>query len=303
MITSFAIAVVKHRREQPKPSRLEFSFAMSDELHDSYLQLAIDVAKAGGSVILKAIRQPKNVQHKAAVDLVTETDKEVEALIRTRILAAYPSHRFIGEEDSSELGYVSELTDEPTWMVDPVDGTTNFVHGFPFVCVSIGLAINRTVVVGVVYNPVLDELFTAVKGGGACLNGQRIHVSDTAELGKALIATEFGVFRDDESLSAIFDRLHRLVSKARSIRCTGCCSANMCSVACGRVDGFFEIGFGGCWDVAAGSLIVHEAGGHLLDPSGSSFDIMSRRVLCTNSKLAPHISAILSKCKTSSKEP
>ncbi|KAK3240759.1 vacuolar transporter chaperone [Cymbomonas tetramitiformis] len=137
-----------------------------------YLKVAVEAAEAAGAVIAASFYKDKCVEHKGSVDLVTETDKQCEDLIMTKIKTAFPEHKFIGEEESSKEG-TPDLTSEPTWMIDPLDGTTNFVHSFPFSCVSIGLVINKEPVVGVVLNPMLKETFTGVKGGGAFLNGAR----------------------------------------------------------------------------------------------------------------------------------
>ncbi len=170
-------------------------------------------------------------------------------------------------------------------------------------CVSIGLAINKELTVGVVYNPILDELYTAVRGGGAFLNNMPISVSGTSRLQAALVATEIGTTRDSETIAAIFDRISAVTAHVRSIRCNGSCALNLCSVASGRLDGFYEIGFGGPWDVAAAALIVSEAGGQMLDPSGSPFNVMARRVLAANPHIAHELTAILARCKVSQAEP
>ncbi len=128
------------------------------------------------------------------------------------------------------------------------------MHSFPFVCVSIALIINKRVVVGVVHNPVLNETYTATRGGGARLNGAPISVSETAGLGSAVFATEVGTTRDAETVDAIFSRVRALTAATRGVRCCGSCAVNLCGVAMGRLDAFYEIGFGGCWDVAAGGL-------------------------------------------------
>lgn len=252
---------------------------------DSYLEVALSAAKRAGEIIASNFYQKKNVEHKGTVDLVTETDKACEALILESISSSFPSHQFIGEEGSAGNGGVIELTDAPTWMVDPLDGTTNFVHCFPMVCVSIGLAIKKEVVVGVVFNPILQELFWSVRGRGAFLNGASINVSSQKELGSALLATEIGTSRDVATVDTTTGRINKLLSKVRSVRMSGSCAMNLVGVACGRLDAFFEYGFGGPWDVAAGSLILEEAGGKVFDPRGAPFDIMSRRVAATNADL------------------
>ncbi|GAX80036.1 hypothetical protein CEUSTIGMA_g7475.t1 [Chlamydomonas eustigma] len=276
----------------------------NSEVNDKYLSVALAAANAAGNVIKDAFSsRSKHVEHKGTVDLVTETDKKCESLVLSLIQETFPSHKFIGEEGSAAQGFTAELTDDPTWMCDPLDGTTNFVHGFPFVCVSIALVIGREVIVGVVHNPILNETYTAIKGQGAKLNDAPISVSATCDLGTALIATEVGTSRDQETLSTIFSRMKTLTSAARAVRCCGSCAMNLCGVASGRLDAFYEIGFGGCWDVAAGKLIVEEAGGMVLDPQGGPFDVMGRRVLAGNPAVAQAAANILAGCPVSALEP
>jgi inositol-phosphate phosphatase / L-galactose 1-phosphate phosphatase len=184
-----------------------------------------------------------------------------------------------------------------------IAGTTNFVHRFPFSCVSIALVINKEPAVGVVYNPVMGELFHALLGGGAYLNGARIKASDTTELQNAVFATEIGTRRDDAFLDAAFGRLRALSKESRSVRCCGSCALNLCSVAMGRLDYFYELGLGGCWDMAAGALVVTEAGGRVLDPAGGRFNLMSRRVLSTNAHLGEKVVAILQNVPDAIGEP
>lgn len=159
------------------------------------------------------------------------------------------------------------------------------------------------VVLGVVYAPVLDEMFTAIQGKGSFCNGLPLHVAECEDLQSALIATELGVARDERTVDAVFDRVAAVAAASRSVRCTGSCAMNLCGVALGRLDGFYEIGFGGPWDVAAASLIVTEAGGEVLDPSGRHFDVMSRRVLAGSPKVAAYLAGILKRRKLSEMEP
>ncbi|KAJ7537306.1 hypothetical protein O6H91_11G000300 [Diphasiastrum complanatum] len=256
----------------------------SHETLDAYLVVGIEAAKQAGQVILSNFYKSKTVEHKGTVDLVTETDKACEDLIFQHLQKTYPKHKFIGEETAAVLG-TSELTDAPTWIVDPLDGTTNFVHRYPFVCVSIGLTVGKLPMVGVVYNPILNELFTTIKGRGAYLNGERITVSQQDQIVKALLATEIGTKRDKKTVDATTNRLNHLLFKVRSLRLSGSCALNLCGVACGRLDLFYELGFGGPWDIAAGVLMVQEAGGSVFDPSGEHFDLMSQRIAASNAFL------------------
>ncbi|XP_075513775.1 inositol-phosphate phosphatase-like isoform X1 [Primulina tabacum] len=248
---------------------------------DDFLAKAVDVAKIAGEVIKHGFYLTKHVEHKGQVDLVTETDKTCEKLIFDHLKQHFPEHKFVGEETTAACG-ATELTQEPTWIVDPLDGTTNFVHGFPFVCVSIGLTIGRIPMVGVVYNPIMDELFMAIRGKGAFLNGKAIKVSSQTELVKALLATEVGTKRDKATVDETTNRINSLLFKVRSLRMSGSCALNLCGIACGRLDLFYELGFGGPWDVAAGAVIVTEAGGLVFDPSGKDFDITSQRIAASN---------------------
>ncbi|KAK6932831.1 Inositol monophosphatase-like, partial [Dillenia turbinata] len=234
-------------------------FSGSDTL-SRFLDSAVDAAKRAGEIIRKGFYQTKHVEHKGQIDLVTETDKACEDLIFNELKKKYPDHKFIGEETTAANG-TSKLTDDPTWIVDPLDGTTNFVHGFPFVCVSIGLTIGKVPTVGVVYSPIMDELFTGVRGKGAFLNGNPIK----DELVKSLLATDAGTKRDKATVDKITNRINSLLYKVRSIRMGGSCALNLCRIACGRLDLFYELGYGGPWNVAGGVVIVEEAGGVVYD--------------------------------------
>ncbi|PSR98403.1 Inositol monophosphatase [Actinidia chinensis var. chinensis] len=263
-----------------------------NDSYSEFLAIAIDAAKEAGEVIRKGFYQTKHVEHKGQVDLVTETDKACEDLIFNHLKLHFPDHKFIGEETTAACG-VTELTDEPTWIVDPLDGTTNFVHGYPFVCVSIGLTIGKVPTVGVVYNPIMNELFTGIHGQGAFLNGNPIKVSSQSELVKSLLSTEVGTKRDKLTVDATTNRIKSLLFKVRSLRMSGSCALNLCGIACGRLDVFYELGFGGPWDVAGGAVIVKEAGGVLFDPSGKEFDISAQRIAASNPLLKdPFIEAL-----------
>jgi inositol-phosphate phosphatase/L-galactose 1-phosphate phosphatase len=262
---------------------------MADALdYDLCLSEALAAATAAGEEILSAWHAERDVEYKGAVDLVTATDKKCEDIIFDRLRAAFPTHDFVGEESvAANDGTIPPLTDRPTWFVDPLDGTTNFVHGFPFTCVSVGLAVNQIPVVGVVLNPTLKETFAAARGRGATLNGAPIRASDVADLSKALVATEIGVGRDPATVDAIMGRVRACVGACRSIRATGSCAMNMVGVAMGRLDAFYEIGFGGPWDCVGAAVIVTEAGGVVCDPAGGAFRLNARRVLCGNARVAP----------------
>ncbi|SPP85337.1 blast:Inositol monophosphatase 1 [Drosophila guanche] len=205
----------------------------------------------------------------------------------------FPDHKFIGEEESSTEAGVNKLTDAPTWIIDPVDGTMNFVHAFPHSCISVGLKVNKVTEIGMVYNPILEQRFTARRGHGAFYNGRRIQVSGQQELSKALVTSEFGTTRDEAKMEVVNENFAKMAKHVHGLRVLGSAALNMSMVALGAADANYEFGIH-AWDVCAGDLIVREAGGVVIDPSGGEFDIMSRRVLAAASpKLAQDISKLL----------
>lgn len=215
------------------------------------------------------------------IDLVTETDKEVEQLLMNGLKNTFPSHQFIGEEESAD-GVTAKLTDAPTWIIDPVDGTMNFVHGFPHSCISIALVIDKVTEIGIVYNPMLKQKFTAIRGQGAFYNDKPIKVSGETDAKKALVTTEFGTTRDPVKLQVVMENFNKMAQLVHGLRTLGSAALNMVMVAMGAADVNYEFGVH-AWDVAAGDLIVREAGGVVIDPTGGEFDMMSRRVLAASS--------------------
>ncbi|ESN93519.1 hypothetical protein HELRODRAFT_88652, partial [Helobdella robusta] len=236
-------------------------------------------------VIRKGFFENKEVSVKENfADLVTETDQAVEKLVINHLKSKFQNHCFIGEESASaEKGQHIILTDAPTWIIDPIDGTTNFVHKFPFCCISLALMVNKVIEFGIVYNSVTNEIFSAKRGQGAFLNGNKISVSQVKELKDALVCAEIGSSRDDATLTVKFDNMKKIIEKAHGIRCQGSAALNMCYVACGRADAYFEFG-PHIWDFAAGEIIVKEAGGVVFSTDGSPVDLLARKVLCSSSK-------------------
>ncbi|XP_030624943.1 inositol monophosphatase 1-like [Chanos chanos] len=245
---------------------------------------AVEVARKAGKIIRDALQNEVKIMCKSSsVDLVTKTDQRVEKLIIESVKGRFPKHSFIGEE-SVAAGQPCILTDNPTWIVDPVDGTTNFVHGFPFVAVSIGFAVNKELEFGVVYSCLEDKMYTGRKGKGAFCDGEKLSVSDQTDIRKTIIISELGSHRDPETVSKVFSTMQKILCiPVHGIRGSGTAATNMCLVASGAVEAFFEIGIH-CWDVAAGAVIVQEAGGVLLDVDGGPFDLMSRRMVSANNK-------------------
>ncbi|XP_056148754.1 inositol monophosphatase 1-like [Lampris incognitus] len=252
------------------------------DVWQSAMDHAVSVARKAGSLVREAVQNEMKVMTKSSsVDLVTQTDQKVETLIILSVKDKFPTHRFIGEE-SVAAGEPCVLTDSPTWIIDPVDGTTNFVHGYPFVAVSIGFAVNKQLEFGVVYSCIEDKMYTGKKGKGAFCNGQPLQVSDQKEINQAIIATEFGSDRDPEVVERIFSSMRKILClPVHGIRGVGTAATNMCLVASGCVEAYYEIGVH-CWDVAAAAVIVSEAGGVLMDVEGGPFDLMSRRVVAAN---------------------
>ncbi|XP_069477374.1 inositol monophosphatase 1 [Ambystoma mexicanum] len=247
------------------------------------MDYAVTIAKKAGSEVCKALKDEVSIMLKSSpADLVTETDQKVEKIIISSIKEKFPSHSFIGEE-SVAAGAGSTLSDNPTWIIDPIDGTTNFVHRFPFVAVSIGFAVNKEIEFGVVYSCVEDKMYTARRGHGAFCNGQKLQVSGQKDITKSLILTELGSDRNPEVVKIVFSNMERLLCiPIHGIRAVGTAAVNMCLVATGGADGYYEMGIH-CWDVAAAAVIITEAGGVVMDATGGPFDLMSRRVISASS--------------------
>ncbi|XP_030607893.1 inositol monophosphatase 1-like [Archocentrus centrarchus] len=248
-----------------------------------YLNFGISVAKQAGEVVLTAFQQQKEVKLKSSpADLVTETDQRVEKILIAAIRNQYPQHRFIGEE-SVAAGERVELTDHPTWIIDPIDGTVNFVHRFPFVAISIAFTVNKQVEFGIVYSCVDDKLFHAQRGRGAFLNGEPLRVSGQEDINQCVVVTEIGAERDDLALSTMTSNIFRLLKlPVHGVRALGTAAVDMCQVAAGGADAYYHIGMH-CWDIAASAIIIQEAGGVVIDTDGSEFDMMSRRVIAASS--------------------
>jgi myo-inositol-1(or 4)-monophosphatase len=232
------------------------------------------MAREAGGLIMGYFRQHVKIEYKGAVDLVTVADRESEALILQRIRKQFPTHDVMGEE-----GARIETGSEYKWYVDPLDGTTNFAHGYPVFCVSLAVERSGKRIAGVIYDPTRDETFTAALGSGAQLNGEPIQVSSTANLGECLVATGFPSQKRHKNPNIYF--YHQLTLRTHGVRRAGSAALDLCNVASGRYDGFWEFNLNP-WDTAAGVLIVQEAGGTVTDFSGGEFQIASRETLASN---------------------
>ena len=277
------------------------------------LVVSIDLALQAGDNILRANEDIKShtVKGDLGVDFVTKTDKENEKLIFDKLSSVFPDYNFIGEESSADAGKIEALTAAKTFIVDPIDGTTNFVHSNPFCCVSIGLCHNGNPVMGVVYNPEFDELYVSIKGKGAYLNGKKMNVTDVKKLKDALVLTEFGYQRDEKSLRCISDCLLNMLMKGgHAMRHMGSGVLNLCYVAAGRLDVCYA-GVAGeswkPWDHAAGMLFVTEAGGCLSQVDGAPFHTHSDSIIAASTEelkneVLVSIDEILSKHRAENKE-
>jgi myo-inositol-1(or 4)-monophosphatase len=256
----------------------------------NFTAVAINTASKAGAWIRSKLGDTLHIHQKYSMhDLVTEIDKGSEMMIRNLILTHFPTHAFLGEEGvqpgpAASTQAIEEARDaEYLWIVDPIDGTTNYIHGFPFFCVSIALAFRGEIIVGVIYDPAKDELFVAEKGKGAYLSGKQIKVSTDEQLSNSLVAT--GLPADHEySLPLNLKGFQAVAPKVRNIRIAGSAALHMAYVAAGRLSGFWELGLN-VWDVAAGVLLIQESGGEVTDTSGNAYHLGVRHILATNGKI------------------
>ena len=257
---------------------------MPNTSNESFLPTLSAIAREAGALLLQYFHQGLKIEYKGDADLVTAADRAAEALIRERIRQQFPSHDVLGEEQG-----LNDQGSDYRWYVDPLDGTTNFAHGYPVFCVSIALQhqavedrssgqLGRRIA-GAVYDPTRDELFTAEQGRGAHLNGKPIHVSKAAQLKECLVATGFPSHKRHKNPNIHF--YHQITLRTHGVRRAGSAALDLCNVASGRFDGFWEFNLNP-WDTAAGALIVEEAGGRVSRFDGSPFAIDSRETLASN---------------------
>jgi myo-inositol-1(or 4)-monophosphatase len=242
---------------------------------ESYLEVAVEAACEAGQMLRENLDASREIVYKGEVDLVTNFDNRSQQMIYDRLVKNFPDHDFVAEE-----GLDQEKGSAFRWIFDPLDGTTNYAHRFPFFSVSIALEFNGQIICGVVHDPIRDETFSGTRGKGAFLNGAGIRVSALDELDKSLLATGFPYdLRESEDNNIA--HFNHFVTRAQAIRRCGSAALDLCYVACGRFDGFWELKLKP-WDVAAASLIVQEAGGHLTDFRNKKFSIYSQETLGTN---------------------
>jgi len=245
------------------------------------LDAAVEMARAAGAILREGYGHAHRPERKGRIDLVTEYDRRSEALVLEAIATRFPGHAVLAEESGAAAGGAGAAP--VRWVIDPLDGTTNFAHNYPFFCVSIAAEVSGALAAGAVYDPLRDEMFAASAGGGATLNGTPIRVSDIERLEDALIVTGFPYHvreRPEESLPAF----RAFLMRAQAIRRDGSAALNLCYLAAGRFDGFWE-GALSPWDMAAGVLIVREAGGVVTGYRGDVFRLERAEILASNGRL------------------
>jgi myo-inositol-1(or 4)-monophosphatase len=246
----------------------------------------MDLSRAAGDILNYYAHREKGIELKGQANLVTIADKKSEELIIGGILSRYPSHSILAEESG-----VTQPGASVQWIIDPVDGTTNFAHGYPFYCVSIAVEENGEVICGVVYDPVRDEMFTAAAGEGAYCNGERIQVSTADQLSKSLLITGFP-YNFRERIDTIIEQFRSFLVASQAVRRGGSAALDLCYVAAGRLDGFWELNLQ-AWDTAAGQLILKEAGGRVTDFKGGPFSIYEKEILASNGRIHEEMLAVL----------
>ena len=273
-------------------AKLRYNAAMSRRPLHRYARAAIAAAAEAGALLAKYAGKPKTIRTKrSAIDLVTEVDQASERLIRRRLARVGPDFRFLGEEQGEAPG-----RSPFRWIVDPLDGTSNFVHGFPMFGVSIGLEHRGRMVMGVIYDPLRREMFAAVAGGGATLNGRRLRVSPVRTLAQSLLSTGFSsnFLKHEEPYLGWFKAFQR---GSHGVRRIGSTVISLVSVASGRLEGFYEQDLWP-WDIAAGVVIVEEAGGRVSSLSGGPVDLAEGRLVASNGHIHKEFLRVLNRTTT-----
>jgi myo-inositol-1(or 4)-monophosphatase len=251
-----------------------------------FLRVAVRACRAAGRIQAAAFGTAPTVEHKGEIDLVTAIDRKSEAAILAVIARAFPRHGVLAEESDPRAGDAEHL-----WVVDPLDGTTNYSRGFPYFCVSVALARAGRVIVAAVYQPMLGELFTAIRGRGAFLNGKPLRVSAQARLDQAFLATGFP-YDIRRSRRTNLDHFAHFATRCLAVRRAGAAALDLAYVAAGRFDGFWELKLRP-WDIAAGSLLVEEAGGRITGLSGRPWRLPVRDIVASNGRVHGEMIAVL----------
>ena len=281
----------RQSKRQLKNQTIEHCLAhcVNSDIRD-ILKIAVVAAKQAGTVLLERYEKPHHIQHKGSIDIVTEADIASEELILDVLHHDLPGTKILSEESFSSY---SNIPDGPIWIIDPLDGTTNFAHNFPWFSVSIAFYENGKSQAGVIFCPIQNELFCATSSGGAWLNDQRIKVSEVDLLQKALVATGFP-YDVQERPDSIIAMLKAVLTHSQGVRRPGAATLDLAYLACGRLDAFWEVGLKP-WDTAAGYLMVEEAGGMLSNFSGIPFSPFVPELLASNSLLHEELIALLHK--------
>ena len=251
---------------------------MAEHNLQTYRDFIVEIALQAGEVLKKHIGESLTIEYKDREkhDLLTKFDKQTEEFLVKNIRQRYPDHAIIGEEGGT--GAADTLKNAThRWIIDPIDGTTNFAHGHPFFAISIGLEVNGEMVLGVVNAPVLQELYIGVKGLGSTLNGKPIHVSNVKTVQESLLTTGFNPRVTEEN----FPHFKHFQTRCHGIRRGGAASLDLCYVAAGRIDGYWEFGLK-AWDMAAGVVIIQEAGGKVTNATGGPLNLFGEEILTTN---------------------
>jgi len=259
---------------------MRYHVFMTERLFNEFLKTAVSAARLAGDIIIRNLGHlsQSDVQTKQAFDFVTKVDRWSESVIMQTIREKFPAHRFLTEETLKQ-----EDTGEYRWIIDPLDGTTNYIHGYPVFSVSIALQYRNEMIIGVVFDPLRDELFHAVKGTGAFLNNRQIMVSETTEPGKSLIATGFP-FRAKEMIDHYLNAFRVVFDEVSDIRRAGSAAIDLAYLASGRVEGFFELNLSP-WDIASGSLLITEAGGIITDFGGGKDYLSTGNIVAGNASI------------------
>lgn len=255
------------------------------------LNFAIQTARDAGRLLAERFGRTLQITNKSEIDLVTESDLASERLIIDRIKTYHPRHAILAEESGASAPRDHEQGSEWRWIIDPLDGTTNYAHGYPCFCVSMGLEREGKMEVGVIYDPLRDEMFTAERGQGASLNGRRIQVSATSNLSGALLCTGFPY--DVRERSEFARHFTNFIMNAQAVRRDGAAALDLAYVAAGRFDGFWEEGLRP-WDVAAGVLMVEEAGGRVSNYAGEPFNVFTPPIVASNGLVHEQMMRVLS---------
>jgi myo-inositol-1(or 4)-monophosphatase len=266
---------------------MDQSIPQSDPIWREYLALALPIAQAAGNMLAENLGGTRTVELKGAIDLVTEMDRRSEDLIVERLTRAFPDFRIVAEEGSIRQGESG-----PAWYIDPLDGTTNYAQRLPIFCVAMGLVLGKTPICGIVYHPMGKEMFTGVRGAGAFLGDQKLHVAQTEDLGDAVLATGFPYDIRESEIDNL-DHFARFAKKTRAIRRMGAAALDLAWTAAGRFDGFWEMKLSP-WDCIAGALMCMEAGAVVTDFAGNPFDPLKGQVIAANPVLHPQIQEIVS---------